>query len=112
MSFFSFNAVASVDYIYFRAVRVRPGSGVGVQSQFDFFCQGGIGGFKTNLNKKVGAARQFFFSITSTFFKWEGKTGRGVIKGYGGGGFKTNLNKKVGREGQSNFFSIISIFFE
>ena len=104
MSFFSFNAVASVDYIYFRAVRVRPGSGVGVQSQFDFFCQGGIGGFKTNLNKKVGAARQFFFSITSTFFKWEGKTGRGVIKGYGGGGVQNKFEQKSREGGAKQFF--------
>ena len=45
--FFSFNAAASVDYIYLQAGRVRPG-GMGGQGQFDFFVMGGCGGFKTN----------------------------------------------------------------
>ena len=44
--FFSFNAVASLDYIYLRAGRVRPG-GRGDQGQFDFFLSwGAVGGSK------------------------------------------------------------------
>ena len=56
--FFSFNAAASVDYIYLQAGRVRPG-GVGGQGQFDFFVMGGCGGFKQIRTKKAN-----FFSIT------------------------------------------------
>ena len=57
-----------MDYIYLQAGRVRLGGTgvVGGQSQFDFFGQGGCGGFKTNLNKKVGESityvRISFFS--------------------------------------------------
>ena len=47
----------------------------------------GCGGFKTNLNKKVGGviANNFVFSITYVriifFFKWEGKAGKGDDSG-------------------------------
>ena len=46
------------------------------------FLPGGCGGFKTNLNKKLGGvkANYYFFFITSVwipfFFKWESKAGR------------------------------------
>ena len=48
--FFSFNALASLDYISLRAGRVRTGGWGGFdQGQFDFFVMGDCGGFKTNL---------------------------------------------------------------
>ena len=54
----SFNAVASVDYIYLRAGRV-------------------CGGFKTNLNRKVGGSRQiviiFFYNLRLHYFFSNGK---------------------------------------
>ena len=64
--FFSFNALASVDYIYLRAWGVRPGVG-GLKGNLIFIVRGAVGAFKTNLNKKVGGSRQIilFFSITS-----------------------------------------------
>ena len=64
-----------------------------VQGQFDVFFQGGCGGFKTNLNKKVGARANFcFFSITCFFSS--GLLKVNLIIFLAGGGFKTNLNKK------------------
>ena len=59
LDFFSFNAVASVDYIYLRVGRVRPGGGggagwTGFKAYLFIFCQGAMRGLKTNLNKKKG----------------------------------------------------------
>ena len=54
-SFFSLNAVASLDYISLQTGIVRPG-GKGSKPIWLFFCLGGR--FKTNLNKKVGGPGQ------------------------------------------------------
>ena len=35
--------------------------GLGGQGQFHFFAMGGCGGFKTNLNIKVGGVKMIFF---------------------------------------------------
>ena len=70
--FFSFNAVASLDYISLRAGgggQAGGGWGGGGQGQSDFFVMGDCGGFKTNLG--VLGKLRYFFSITSvriTFF--------------------------------------------
>ena len=72
--FFSFNAAASVDYIYLQAGRVRPGGE-------------GSGGSRPNF---------FFYNFHRDyfFFKWEGKAKRGMIQsdkkfhaGWAHGGF-------------------------
>ena len=87
--FFSFNAAASVDYLYLQAGRLRPG-GVGGQGQFHFFVMGG--------SKQIRTKKANFFSITFIwiifFFKWEVKAGRGMIQsdkkfhaGWAHGGF-------------------------
>ena len=66
-----------MEYIY------QAWGGGGVKANL-FFLSGGGGGcgvFKTNLYKKVGGVKEFFFSMTTVqitfFFKWEGKAGRG-----------------------------------
>ena len=41
---FSFNAAASVDYIYLQAGRVRPGGGGLVRANLIFIVMGGCGG--------------------------------------------------------------------
>ena len=60
-----FKSVASVDYICFRAGRVRP-RGV-VNANMIIFLSGGGGGagrgVKGNLNKKVGGSRHFFLLL-------------------------------------------------
>ena len=64
--FFSFNAVASPDYISLQARRVRPGGGVGVvKANFIFLSWGTVGG--RGVQNKFGGSRQIniFFSITS-----------------------------------------------
>ena len=62
MSFFSFIAVASVDYIYLRAGRVRL-RGWGVKSNFIFLPWGavGVGGSKQIRTKNRGGQGNFFF---------------------------------------------------
>ena len=42
----SFNAAASVDYIYLQAGRVRPGGGGGVKANLIFLSWGTVGGSK------------------------------------------------------------------
>ena len=79
LSFFAFNAVASLDNISLRAGRIR--SGVGGQGQLDFSLPlGQVRGVKTNLNKKVGGSRQLFIFFSSLFriifFRVGGKVGQ------------------------------------
>ena len=62
-SFFLFSAVASVDYIYLRAGRVRPGGEV-VNANLVLFARGAVGGSKQIGTKKWGGqSKLFFFSI-------------------------------------------------
>ena len=65
--FFSFNAAASVDYVYLQAGRVRPGGGggMGVKANLIFFVMGGCGGVQNKLEQKSRGSRQIFFSIIS-----------------------------------------------
>ena len=72
------------------------------QGQFDFFCQGGCGWFKTNLNKKVGGeGKLFFFSVTSVWITFlsngrvrqEGGVDPGQLKKFRQSGHLGGFNK-------------------
>ena len=54
--FFSFNAVASVDYIYLRVGRVRPGGGggAGFKAKLIFWLGGAVRGIKKIEQKRRG----------------------------------------------------------
>ena len=67
LDFFSFNAVASVDYIYLRVGRVRPGGGGGdgrLQGLFIYFLPGGYEGVKNKFEQKEGGSRQIIIFKT------------------------------------------------
>ena len=62
-SFFSFNAAASVDYIYLQAGRVRPGGGGGVKANL-IFLSWGLWGVQNKLEQKSRGVKANFFYIT------------------------------------------------